>query len=65
MVEKKWNGMEWFVRLESGMVWNSMEWNGMGEMIFPNMGILFKPLDNEVIPIFPNIADKIEVLIKI
>ena len=25
MVEKKWNGMEWFVGLESLMVWKSME----------------------------------------
>ena len=35
-VEKKWNGMEWFVGLKSWMVWNNMEWNGMSGMICPN-----------------------------
>ena len=36
----KKNRMEWFVRLESWMVWNSMEWNGMSGMVCPNMGYI-------------------------
>ena len=38
MVEKKWNGMKWFVGLKNWMIWNSMEWNGMGGIFFPNIG---------------------------
>ena len=29
MVEKKWNGMEWLVGLESWIIWNNIEWNRM------------------------------------
>ena len=36
----KKNGMEWFVGLENWMIWNSLEWNGMGRMTCPNMGLM-------------------------
>ena len=36
----EWNGMEWFVELESWKVWNNMEWNGMVWMVCLNMGLM-------------------------
>ena len=37
IVEKKWNKIEWFVGLESWMIWNSMEWNKISGMVCRNM----------------------------